>query len=354
MSSDLSLQTELAIDGALNTDRLAIDLAPPDRRLTASAIRSYLDCPRKYEFAYEQRIRPIKQHDALRFGSLFHDVFEHLDNGMTWTDVCRRTLAQAATDIEAQQVLRLAAEHHRHYGDDGFEIEETEGVFTADIGGVPCTGKRDRVVVLPDGRRAVQEYKTSSEDIEPGSIYWRRLRMDIQVSIYLISSGAETIIYDVTRKPTIKPRQIPLLDSDGIKQVRDDETGERVENKNGKWKQAAGPGLTLVTREESADEYGDRLTADIQSRPDYYFQRQEIARMPEDSEAAVEDVQAVDALIRLQLFPRNTASCTRYGECPYFTICSVNAKPADGVPVGFERLKTAHPELSDAPTTTTA
>jgi len=280
--------------------------------LTSSAIKTYMDCPRKYEWAYVYNIRPIRQSDALRFGSLFHDVFELLDNGIAWKDICKRTLNRAATKVEAQQVLRLTAEHHWHHGDDGYTVEETEGVFRTTIGGYECGGKRDRIVRLPDGRRALQEYKTSSEDISPGSLYWRRLRMDIQVSIYFLSSGVETIIYDVTRKPTIR-----------------------------QW------------RKETVQEYGQRLTDDIRIRPEYYFRRQEVARSQADIDAAVEDVACVGRLIELEQFPRNTASCTRYGECPYFTACSVNARPADGVPVGFERLETAHPELADESTTAT-
>lgn len=275
--------------------------------LTASAIKTYLDCPRKYQWAYVERIRPIKQSDALRFGSLFHSVFERLDLGVEWPNVVAWVRNAAVSEVETQQVLRLAAEHHRYHDGDDYEVIESEGVWQSDIGEVACTGKRDRVVILPDGRKAVQEYKTAGEDISPGSLYWRRLRMDIQVSMYLISSGADTIIYDVTRKPTIRQKQ-----------------------------------------NETVAEYGERLTADIRARPDYYFQRHEIARIREDTVAAVEDIAAVDRLVSLGQYPRNTASCTRFGECPYFSACSVNARPTDGVPAGFERLETAHPELQDA------
>jgi len=50
-----------------------------------------------------------------------------------------------------------------------------------------------------------------------------------------------------------------VRDDDGLKIVTDDETGERVVNANGKPRQSAGPGMTLATRTETAEEYGARL-----------------------------------------------------------------------------------------------
>lgn len=271
--------------------------------LTASAIKTYLDCPRKYQWQYVERIRPIKKSDALWFGTLYHSVLESLDLGIAWDNIVRYVLTNAKDEVQAHQVLRLAAGKPP---DDGYEVIETEGVFECEIGGVAVTGKRDRLVKLPDGRVALQEYKTSSEDISPGSMYWRRLRMDIQISLYLISSGAETIIYDVVRKPSIRQKKT-----------------------------------------ETVEEYSQRLADDIAARPEWYYRKQEIPRMAADTESAIADVKGVNALVSLNVFPRNTASCTRYGECPYFSSCSVNRLPTDGVPVGFERLQTAHPELSD-------
>lgn len=271
--------------------------------LTASAIKTYLDCPRKYQWQYVERIRPIKKSDALWFGTLYHAVLERLDLGVEWDNIVRYVLTNASDDVQAHQVLRLAAGKPP---DDGYEVIETEGVFKTEIGGVPVTGKRDRIVRLPDGRRALQEYKTSSEDISPGSMYWRRLRMDIQISLYMISSGTDCVIYDVARKPSIRQKKT-----------------------------------------ETVEEYSQRLADDIASRPEWYYRKEEIPRMRADTESAVSDVVDIDRLVSLAVYPRNTASCTRYGECPYFQSCSVNRQPTDGVPVGFERLETAHPELSD-------
>ena len=279
------------------------------KTLTASAIRSYLTCPRKYEFSYVENIRRDYDSDALRFGSLFHNVFEWLDLDVPWDEICRRVASGAASDVEAQQVLRLTAAHHDYH--DEYEVESTEHKWHQDIAGVECRGMIDRVIVLPDGRRAVQEYKTSGEDISPGSMYWKRLRMDIQVSMYLVASGADTIIYDVTRKPTIRQK-----------------------------------------KSETVQEYGERLTADVQSRPEYYFQRQEIARTDQDVLDTLEDIRGVDRLVSLGVYPRNTSACCRFGTCEYFELCSNGHKPADGAPAGFVQLTTSHPELDNAEPTT--
>jgi hypothetical protein len=265
-----------------------------------------MDCPRKFEFSYVELIRPDRQADALRFGSAYHYCQEELDAGTPWKNICAEVARRCVTEIETQQVLRLVAEHRRHY-DDTFIVEATEQKYATDIGGVACEGKLDRLIRLADGRLALQEYKTSSEDISPGSIYWRRLRVDIQVGMYLHASGADCVVYDVCRKPSIRQRQ-----------------------------------------KESVTEYGERLTDDIRARPEFYFQRQEINRLASDADDTVADVQAVASLISLQQFPRNTAACTRFGTCCYFQLCSNGHRPSDGAPAGFHVVNTAHQELQDA------
>mgnify|MGYP007001753624 CR=1 FL=1 len=53
---------------------------------------------------------------------------------------------------------------------------------------------------------------TTSEDIGRGTDYWRRLRMDGQVSIYYAGSAAlgypaDLCLYDVLRKPSLRPKK---------------------------------------------------------------------------------------------------------------------------------------------------
>ena len=55
--------------------------------------------------------------------------------------------------------------------------------------------ERDRIVRLADGRLALQEYKTTTKDTAPGGAYWARLRLDQQVSRYMLAARAEGLDY---------------------------------------------------------------------------------------------------------------------------------------------------------------
>jgi hypothetical protein len=49
-------------------------------------------------------------------------------------------------------------------------------------------GKIDGIVRLEDGRLAVKESKTCSEDLGADSDYWRRLRIDHQITLYMLAA----------------------------------------------------------------------------------------------------------------------------------------------------------------------
>src|SRR3989304_6889133 len=83
-------------------------------------------------------------------------------------------------------------------------------------------GRQDGIVQLEDGRFALLESKLVSESLESNSDYWTRLQLDQQISIYIHAArrqghALDTVLYDVTRKPTIKPNEIPILDNLGVK-----------------------------------------------------------------------------------------------------------------------------------------
>lgn len=77
---------------------------------------------------------------------------------------------------------------------------------------------------VPDLKH-IKKYKVG-EDIQPDSDLWRRLQIDSQISMYVLAARrlgypVECVLYNVTRKPTIKPTAIPLLDELGVKIVLD-------------------------------------------------------------------------------------------------------------------------------------
>jgi hypothetical protein len=109
----------------------------------------------------------------------------------------------------------------------------------------------------------VMEHKLLSEDLTEGAAIWRRLRVDHQISLYVLAArelgyAVDGVFYDVTRKPTIAPCPIPMLDVDGVKIVLD-ANRQRVKNKDGKsWRQTSDTekGYVLQTRPMEPEEWG--------------------------------------------------------------------------------------------------
>lgn len=182
-------------------------------------------------------------------------------------------------------------------------------------------GKVDAIVrERATGRVLLVEHKTASEDITPGSIYWRRLRMDGQVSLYF--AGARVLgfdpagcLYDVLGKPKQRPLEAN----------------------------------TRRVTPETPDGFLLRLVDAIAAAPDAYYARGEVARADTDLVEADADHWAIASLLRdaarTGLRPRNPDACMRYGRiCEFLSVCDGSGDLAD--PVAFTRMDNTHPELT--------
>lgn len=363
-----------------------------DRRLTHSQRSCARTCLRKHQYAYVLGIR--RAHDAtpLRFGRAVHKGLE----------VYYRGLHAAKTDDEWHALLALAVEQAREEGgytgevppymeehaflcesmtvaslitghawywrttDAAIQFLEVELVLDYPIlspdTGRPMrswrgAGKVDGVIRLPDSRLALLEHKTTGTSLDDET-YWRRLRIDQQISDYIMGArylqyDVDTVYYNVIRKPTIKPQMVPVLDEDGFKQVIDQDTGERIYTKSGKPRETASAkdGWILVAEPETPMDWGERLRQDIETRPEYYFMRKEVPRILEDMIDAQYDLYQTAALLtdanRMNRWPRNTSACFQYGVCPYFDMCTSGWRAGDPLPEGMVRVDDTHPELSE-------
>tara|TARA_R100000808_G_scaffold25089_2_gene61688 strand:- start:7817 stop:8854 length:1038 start_codon:yes stop_codon:yes gene_type:complete len=251
--------------------------------------------------------------------------------------------------------------------DQGFMPIEVEGEFVfplvnPDDGKESETfvesGKRDGVLEDKDGNIWLLEHKTSSEDISPGSNYWKRLSIDTQISKYLLSLIHEFpdrevmgVIYDVVKKPTIRFGTRPVLDEDGKKIVLDG-SGSRVLNKNGSPKQSVTSGTDqyLEVRDETPDEYEERCRENIENSEKSFVEIQKIAQTNETLQEYMKDAWASAEQIlywrEKNLWPKNPESCLHYGSCEFLELC-VGQSSVDGV--RYRERTSAHPELSSAP-----
>ena len=168
---------------------------------------------------------------------------------------------------------------------------QTEVPFVATVGGEDVAGTLDALSLLrwssgpPDVE--IVEHKTTSSPIEPGSPYWRQVvTCDPQVSMYLAAFPSAKVVYDVIRKPALRPLR------------------------------AGKP------NEETEDEYVARMVSAMAEEPERYFQRANVVRLEADHEAFERDVVDVRRLMRRGHVPRNTSSCFDFGRrCEYFGAC---------------------------------
>lgn len=316
--------------------------------LTHSSSTCASTCLRRYFYRYELGLVPSQEKEATHRGSLFHLALELRDHGESDEAIATRIRAQAQTPHLAEQVLVMWAAHAWYWQNDKLEVIESEKGFELPLtdpttGAVDSrwriAGKRDRIVRLADGRLALQEYKTTTKDTAPGGAYWARLRLDQQVSRYMLAARTEgldvsTVLYDVARWPGIRPLQATPLD-------------ERQYKKDG----------TLYARQrllpETPEEFAKRTMDLILERPSDFFQRIEVSRTDDDiAEFAQEqwDQAQILGLARQRgLWYRNTSVCIEPYRCDYLGICAERAwapiaagteQPPAGLMFGDK-----HPEL---------
>jgi len=311
--------------------------------LTATSLSSLRRCPRQHYYRFEIGLSRLRTATPLRFGAAFHKGLE-LFHGLFGQDtqtILGAVLAdyEAVPDwadatewaVERETLQALLLGYFWRYGSDDVEHIAVEQTFDLPLvnpqtGAASRTfclaGKIDGIVRLPDARLAVLEVKTAGESIAPDAEYWLRLRCDAQVSQYVLAAramgcDAATVLYDVTRKPTIRLRQ-----------------------------------------KETPEQYGERLLKDIGERPDYYFQRREIPRLEDElAECRAELWQQAQLILETRrraarlgdpsrAWFRNVSRLT-CGYCEFANLC-LNAVRVDPTapPAGFHVLEDTHPELA--------
>lgn len=191
----------------------------------------------------------------------------------------------------------------------------------------------------------VVERKTSSEDISPGANYWTRLLMDVQVSMYIelaksLGIQANGVLYDVLRRPLLRPLMATPPELRKYTQSTKKEPVPRLY-------------ANQRDRDETPEEYGERVAESIKASPDAHYQRREIVRLERERLEAQADVWQTACAIRdarrLTVFPRNPDSCMQWSrKCDYFDVCAGFVEISD--PLLFERITRKHEELeSDTP-----
>jgi hypothetical protein len=199
------------------------------------------------------------------------------------------------------------------------------------------------------GKRYVVDHKTTSDAIEDmDGTFWRQLAIESQVDMYLLAEyyqgrHVDGAIWDVIRKPAIRPKKIAKADQRRIVSERrycnvplsDEEVQHVVDH-----------------GDESADLYEYRVACDCIQEPRKFFQRKPVFRLEHELAAFADELwdlaQAVvqarrTAATRLPL--RNSGACMLYGRpCQYLGICSGHDTPESS---NWQARPSVHAELEN-------
>ena len=382
--------------------------------LTNSRRGTFQACCRKHHYAYDLRKSLIMEdREILNFGSLIHFGLEHWLKAPPKERLERAIAAirkyysdnynerdKSPYELVKAEVLMIG--YDIRWGDTPFdcvgaEIEFVLPLLHPETGSSSRTyklaGKMDGVLDMVfeevKGRWVIEHKTTKPDNLAPGSSYWRRLRMDGQVSMYWDAAERrgweiEGVIYDVIGRPDQRPMKatpeetkrwtkgkkckvctavgwVAEIDERGkptgkisnpdTEQTEKGRTPENCSICKGSCYETE-PWLDKRQRavDETVDEYRQRLTDLVSAEPWNFYQRGKIIRLDDEIADARWDLWLTAKMMRevekSGRYPRNTNSCTMYNRtCSFFEVCARAADIED--PHLFETRSLTHPELSE-------
>lgn len=383
---------------------------PTCYHVSASSIAAFKACPTRFRLAYREGLRLDQDTESQRMGTNWHAMHETYANALAEAmgmysniDPAKEKAIEAVIDLlnqkyqtppatktieewklEREILLTSFIGYLWYWQNDPIEFVASEVPFELPIHlpktGLPLptsevlrVGKIDHVIRW-QGSVCALERKSTSRSIAPESDYWDKARKDTQVSMYALAFREMTpppqladlfvqhghnprlgnTLYDVWHKPTIKPSKlsqketaeflstgeycgqkftVEVLEDGGIRV-----DGEAPETEVGK---SGNPAIR-----ETVSMYGARLLHDIYERPDFYFQRREIARTEQDLKQFRRQLfsvyQSMKACSKYDAWVENESACRATYACPYIPVCYGPGADAvcDGrtTPQGFKRI----------------
>lgn len=370
----------------MTTEPVFVSARKALRVLSTSEAKTFRRCPRKHHYAYRLRRRPWERAATLRFGTLFHIGLE------TWWKTAslekaigamREAVAKGREPADPYDLAKaeaLMVGYDARWIAEPIEVLAVEQEFEIDLVN-PATnhtsktfrigGKMDAIARIPNLGILVIEHKSSAEDITAGSDYWRKLRLDAQVSTYIAAGkalGFDIVgcLYDVIGKPRLKPQLATPVEDRKYTQEKSKACPE-CKKKNAEPAPHTIDGLTctdgrIVTdpggklyanmREtaETPDEYRGRILKDIKESPDAYFSRgTPIVRIGSEEDDAAFDLWATARAMReaeyANRYPRHVEACFDFHRpCEFFAVCCGEADINNDAL--FRTAPRAHEELS--------
>jgi len=264
--------------------------------ITYSLMAVAKDCPRKLYLRYVRCLDLKNKKPSLTLGSAVHKFVEtgDIDQALAlYDDVLPQTPEQAdRMAIDMATVQAIAEQYPRFYRplDIRPEVKFRVPILNPDTGAKSrrfhLSGKADGIV-LDDGKWWLFELKTASQITET---YIERLRLNLQITTYIYALQRqfgihfEGVIYRIIRKPQIKQR-----------------------------------------RDESLQQFCERIKEDYRQRPEWYFVEQTVTRTQDDLDQFERELWHFTQVLlfrrRNDFWERNTSKCGEWGGCAFIPIC---------------------------------
>lgn len=328
------------------------------RYLTSSSMTTYRQCPRLYQYVYDQERSGTEEQGSLRFGSVGHKGLEKFwlltRDRISKDEMCERVAKETmksakesgCPEAERFVAVSMMMGYIERWYDWSKEVvvidverEFNVPLYKPDGSGSTAknwnvAGKIDVVIRLADGRLAVMEHKTSSAWVDQGSPYVKKLSMNNQISLYWMAMEAlgqpcDVCLYDILIKPDMEPLKATPED----KKKHKKNTGELYKRQREK--------------DETMEEFMDRTTKKIVSNLNGNYIHIEVNRLDGELQRFSEDAwhtawEISDKLSRGH-FPRNPDACFAYNrECAFVKACRGQADINDDTEFRYRR---AHSEL---------
>lgn len=233
-------------------------------QISISQLKTFKACRRAYFFKYLEKIQPYKKADALETGTSYHEMVEHINQGL---------------ELDAQDYSKEAAmaRAYLRYIAGRVWVNKAEEWVRYDLGcGDTLIGRVDGMTYNGD----IVEHKTTSAEITEE--YEFNLQWDEQILAYMLCTGARKIYYTVCRKPTIRQKQ-----------------------------------------NESDEDFYNRCVEWYDTDTDSKIRLLEITRTDEEVEAFKQDLKAtLEEMKYAKHYYKNCLHCFRFGrQCEYAPIC---------------------------------
>ena len=333
---------------------------------TASSINAGLACPRLYKWKYVDGWNSIPS-SAMSVGTLVHKGLEaywlgkKLSNALQdmWNSTAESDWWQSEEGLIAYAKCGayIKGYYEKYWGKDplntfsGHVTVWTEREFEFTYADVTFKGKFDVLIIDHENKTAhVIEHKTTSLSLEIGGVYFDRLPMDVQCTIYR-QAALEILMDPSTPSLTNDYPELPVVTYDVIgtnrgapKQKTKSEGGKKVSRL--KDETDAELAKRKEDNQETIQEFEQRMTRLYKDPQIPKYVRHEVAcTMLGHTDRLTELVKYTSLLAnRGFLEIRNSTSCGNYGGCAFVDTCLGRAQPADSTRL-VQKLD-VHEELS--------